>query len=323
MKIHLFILGLFVVATLAHIDESENRTNRRRHFIERRPNDNREDDTDLGNSISSGAKDEQDERIGRHSRMPNGSGRRFGHNFEHNPEWHQRQRIPMPDEHSEGGTRHRFHNHNFIHSPEWHKRHEIPMPDENSEGEKGHGRVPSISTVPIQTDRFATPRSRVTTPRITDEPWAPRCTTPRPSVEPWRPRITTPRTTHETWTPRVTTPIFTGETWTTRVTTPRITDEPWTTRVTTPRITDEPWTPTVTTPIFTGETWTTRVTTPRITDEPWTPRVSTPTIGEDWTRTLITRRIATTTEEPEHSREIYDTRRIQTEYDDAEMINMP
>lgn len=138
MKLQLIILGLFVVATLAHRhgdQEGENQYGRRRHYRNSRRHDNQiatnTEDADLEDSISS-----EDEHVKPESSHRRGCGRRRGErrggqrrHFQHNPEYHQRS--------AEDGDEGFVHNHQSGHNTEWHEKHGVPMPNGNSNGHWG------------------------------------------------------------------------------------------------------------------------------------------------------------------------------------------
>lgn len=142
MKIQLIILGLFVVATLAHRHrdgEDENQVGRRRHYRGRRRDDNQvaanAEDAELEDNVSSDDETVTEAvRVGRRRGCGKGSrrgGRRGGNRqHEHDPEWQQTD----GDDETEGERK------PFVHNPEWHEQHGRPMPDENSETERKHHR---------------------------------------------------------------------------------------------------------------------------------------------------------------------------------------
>lgn len=136
MKLQLIILGLLVVATFAHRhgdQEGENQYGRRRHSRSRVRSDNliagKAEDADLEDSISS-----EEENVNKEPSQRRGCGGRRGerrgghrHQFQHNPEYHQRSGV---DEGSE-------HNHQSGHNAEWHEKHGVPMPSGDSNGQWG------------------------------------------------------------------------------------------------------------------------------------------------------------------------------------------
>lgn len=155
MKIQLIILGLFVVATLAHRHEDgddDNQIVRRRHFRGRRRNDNQiaadAEDAELEvDSIPSepseadtteptrrrGCGSRRGGRRGGSRRWEGKGGRRHEHDQDtdlqsrndddmsegenqlHNPDWHAKHGVPMPGEKSDFGRRHHHHRHHHHH----------------------------------------------------------------------------------------------------------------------------------------------------------------------------------------------------------------
>lgn len=145
MKIQLWILALFVVATLAHRhrdDDDENQIGSRRFYRGRRRNDNQiaanAEDAELEDSVSS-ENDNVTERS--HRRGGCGSRRggkrgerkgargpenedvdvRFGDensnddNHRHNSDWHEKHGVPMPDGSETERKHHRHHKHHHHH----------------------------------------------------------------------------------------------------------------------------------------------------------------------------------------------------------------
>jgi len=265
MKILCFILGVFLVATVAE-KEIENIVRGRRH---------------IGSRHANGLEDSNSENQGY---INDGSHRH--HHFTHNADLHRRNRIPMPDE---VNGNHRNHHYHFTHNPEWHRRNGIPMHDERHP----HGYYPrpnnrnptSTSTTTTTTDPF---KSNIPT------------STRRNTVDQSDSRdiFDNTRTTTENYD----TVVINTRHFRTKSTT---TESDFVIRSSTARTTAEQ---SDSREIFDSRTNTGSTSTASTLPAEWDSR-----------RALRT----TTTVEPEYSREIYDNRRTQTEYDDIEMINMP
>lgn len=168
MKIYFVIVGFFVVTTLAHVESGI----KEQHYHSR-TNDNHI-------TVNSDNRHEDDSTIRNF--------RHHHHGFRHNPEWHQRHGIPLPNESTDDERRHRF-----THNTEWHRMHGIPMPVERKHGrDHNDDRHHQTNFSTITTKRPTTPAYRPTTP------------TYRPTMSTYR-TTTTRRTTTPTTTPTKTT----------------------------------------------------------------------------------------------------------------------
>lgn len=121
MKIQLFILSVFVVATLGQRfrnsdDENEVRV---RHHGGRRQNQIAENVEDAGLEGSISSEDITERNVGKGcgNGWRRGERRRIhGIGFKHDEDWHKAQGIPMPDANSEAeGNHHRHHHHHHHH----------------------------------------------------------------------------------------------------------------------------------------------------------------------------------------------------------------
>lgn len=154
MKIQLFIFGLLVVKTLAQVESSTTKTLFNRG--QARSNDNRLrgdfDNTD--NSEFNG---------GRVVPMPHGDGGRHRHHFTHNPDWHRRHGIPLPNGANKTTVRDvDERHHHFTHNSEWHRRHGVPMPVERDHRRHHHDDNHHNRHTTSSTSTTTTPRNEET-----------------------------------------------------------------------------------------------------------------------------------------------------------------
>lgn len=142
MKIQLIILALFVVATLAHRQrdgDDENQVRRRGRW-NRRNSDSKvyadaEEAAEIEETIPTEG-DQVTEELAGKKRC--GQGRRRGGQRGHRRHYQGSEDKNQADEKdmSEGETRPQF-----SHNPDWHQKHGVPMPDGNSEvGRRHHHR---------------------------------------------------------------------------------------------------------------------------------------------------------------------------------------
>lgn len=136
MKIQLFILGLLVIATLAHSrtdGDDESRIGLRRNCERRRRNNNEisanAQDADSDDTIPpEDASNVQQESRSRHRcGSKRGGSRRDG--LRHNSEWQKENGVDNNEDH-------------LTHNQEWHEKHGVPMPENNNGAERKHHRHP-------------------------------------------------------------------------------------------------------------------------------------------------------------------------------------